>query len=190
VAVPAAAVLEALLLVELAVLCVLAGAAAAVLAGRWWDGRDEHRFRRARDLVLRALAGVGDVGAASDVVVGLPARNRRRLVLELVRTVGPSERPLVAGLAARSGLVDRARRRLRSRRWRRRLDGVRLLTAVGLDDGARVGLLDDRSAEVRAAAAWWSAVVAPGRRTAASLAARADDPSGRVRHALAESLAR
>lgn len=183
-------VLGWLLVAEIALLCVLTLVALAVLGGRSWDGRHDEGLRDARDRVLQLLAGVGDLPTASRYLMVLPVRLRRRLILDLVPNVGPAERPLLAELAAHAGLVARARRSIRSRWWRRRLGGVHVLTAAGVDDRYRSVLLDDPVPAVRAAAAWWSSTVAPGPRCAASLAARADDPSGRVRHAIAESLSR
>lgn len=182
-------VLGGLLAAEVVFLAVLTLTAVAVLGGRRWETRYVGAVRDAQDRVLRLLAGDGDRPAALDAVAALPVRHRRRLVLGLVAAVGPADRPLLADLAAATGLVDGARRQLRSRWWRRRLAGVQLLTAIGVDDGRRAVLLDDPVPAVRAAAAWWSSTVAAPV-CAPELAARAEDPSGRVRHALAESLAR
>lgn len=186
----AVTVLGWLLVAEVVLLTALTLTALAVFGARRWDRRHDERFADTRDRVLRMLAGDGEVSAVMDGAMALPVRHRRRLLLGLVTTVGPAERPLVAELGVRTGVVDRARRGLRSRWWRRRLGGVQLLTAVAVDDVHRTTLLDDPVPAVRASAAWWSSIVAPGPRCAASLAERADDPSGRVRHALAESLAR
>jgi HEAT repeat protein len=80
-----------------------------------------------------------------------------RLLDELGTALSGGGRDRLTALAGDLGLLAWAERRCASRRWSRRLRGVRLLTLVGGGEACVPILLSDANREVRAAAATWSA---------------------------------
>jgi HEAT repeat protein len=86
----------------------------------------------------------------------LPPRLRVRLFTELAPSVGGAQRRHLSALAGEIGITAAARDLCFSRRWWRRLRGVRLLTAVGGGETVVPGLLRDPHPAVRAEAAEWA----------------------------------
>jgi HEAT repeats len=86
----------------------------------------------------------------------LPPRLQTRVFLSLAPSLAGTQRNELVGLASEIGLVARAADSCHSRRWFRRLEGARLLTALGSDAQVMVELFDDSYPLVRSQAAEWA----------------------------------
>ena len=152
-----AELLAVVALAEAALAAVVAGFVvghAALAAHR--DRSRTERLRAARAVVTRSLDGPDADSDAVAVVEALPAGGQIRLFCDLARTLDGARRRALAELAARSGLIARAERWCRRRRWWWRLRGARLLTALGAGGRQVLELFEDRRPEVRAQAAEWA----------------------------------
>jgi HEAT repeat protein len=87
----------------------------------------------------------------------LSTRQQVALVGDLWTSLAPAQRERLEGLVDDWGLVTRAERWCRSRRWWRRLHGARLLALVGRGEHVVPRLFDDPHPDVRAQAAAWAA---------------------------------
>ncbi|MFZ4584377.1 MAG: HEAT repeat domain-containing protein [Acidimicrobiia bacterium] len=125
-----------------------------------------------------------------DDLMHLSTRERTDLLVGVATPVGPTERGHLTWLAERLGLLDRATRRLRSQLARRRLHALAVFAALQVDCAESAALLDDSHPEVRAAAAWTWHLSHPDDDAAPVLLPLAEDVDGRVRHVVAEILAR
>lgn len=121
---------------------------------------DRHR---AAPLLVAARAGLAEVAgggelsaAARRALAGLPEGVQARLLVGLRSSVRGAAGDRISAIAAEVGLTARAESACASRRWWRRLEGVRLLTVVGDSDAGVPALLEDVHPEVRAAAATWA----------------------------------
>ena len=114
--------------------------------------RDAARTRHARMLVLAAVLKDSAFTPAVAALRDLPTGSRRAVLLQLVGSISGAELTRLRDLALASGVITRAEQWSRSRRWWRRLRGLRLLAQLGTDDAAH-RFLDDPHAAVRAAAA-------------------------------------
>jgi len=150
-------------LLHLALLVIGIGAAAALFVIFGHAARAAWRERRSRPVLERgriALAAVGvnprvdrsDIG----LLRALPRRLQVRLFVELMPSMAGTQRQRMAALAHEIGLAGAAEGMCYSRKWWRRLRGVRLLTAVGGGEGVVPDLLFDRHPAVRAEAAEWA----------------------------------
>lgn len=110
-------------------------------------------MRASMQVLARVLAGVPDRPA----LARLPLDKAIEVVSEATRSVDDAGRARLAELPVYAALTERAERWCTSGRWHRRLKGVRLLVILGAGQAAVPPLLDDRSAEVRSAAAAWAA---------------------------------
>ncbi|MGH2840197.1 MAG: hypothetical protein ACRDKY_05160 [Solirubrobacteraceae bacterium] len=146
----------------IAVEALLVAAMMLVLfSAAWWRAV---RRRRLAERVAGGRAAVRDHLAGQDVgdaqraeLRALPTALRIRLLADPAHALRGDGRERLTALADELGLVAWAERRCASRRWSRRLRGVRLLTLVGGQSGPNAALLCDPNREVRAAAAAWSA---------------------------------
>lgn len=111
------------------------------------------RVRAAKEIVSRMLAGGENLAAHPR----LPVNQAVRVLADGARSVDEAARGRLRGLPLYDGLTGRAERWCASRRWARRLKGVRLLTILGMGEGVVPALLEDPRAEVRSAAAAWTA---------------------------------
>jgi hypothetical protein len=150
-----------LLRVALWVIGVAAGAALLAIFGHggwmtWYERRAAPRLERGR--IALAAIGVRPRVDRADVALlkGLPSRLQVRLFAELAPSLGGSQRRHLSSLAGEVGLVAGAERLCRSRRWWRRLRGVRLLTALGGGEKVVPALFADPHPAVRAEAAEWA----------------------------------
>jgi len=147
-------------------LVVLGSAIAAVLVTvavssvvRAHRDRLEPTLSEARSAIVGALSGEAD--AASGIVSGLAGFSRRcviEMMLDLAPSLSGTSRLTLLSLAEDAGVLARARAGVRSRRWSTRLYSARVLTAFGVESDDLCALLEDRSSEVRAQAAYWTAV--------------------------------
>lgn len=111
------------------------------------------RVRSTQEIVSRALAGGGHPAAHPR----LPADQGVRVLSDASGSVDEAARARLRGLPVYDSLAGRAERWCASHRWTRRLKGVRLLTILGTGEGVVPALLEDPRAEVRSAAAAWTA---------------------------------
>jgi len=179
--------------VEVAMIAGLLSVQIATLAHRTWMRRWDGRARDVRrDLIAAVAGGSGEwaepASGTLDRLSQLPLAHRLRLIIALAQELGGTERALLVPIAERAGLIGPARSWLRSHRWAKRLRGVTVLMALGLDDPGLDALFADRRAQLRAAAVRWAMVVRPWPEAARSIGRLAGDRSGRVCHAVAESL--
>lgn len=153
-------VLRGVLAAEIAI--VVVGVALFFGHGAWTGPAGRRRAARrteGRAALRSVLEQAADPGAdltpERDRLAALP----RRLQIDVLTEVSPglagAQQHRLAALAAELGLLADAEARCRSRRWWRRLQGVRLCTLLGGGRGTVPALLGDRRPEVRAAAARW-----------------------------------
>jgi len=150
-----------LLRVALVVIGGMAAAALGAIFGHgawmaWYDRRAAPRLERGR--IALAAIGVRPRVDRSDVALlrALSPRLQVRLFTELAPSLGGSQRRHLSALAQEVGLTVRAVALCRSRRWWRRLSGVRLLTALGGGQEVVPALFSDPHPAVRAEAAEWA----------------------------------
>jgi len=152
--------------------------------------RREPRLAAVRQAVVVALSGPDDPGPGA--FTGLSRSTRRyvsAVLLELAPSVNGTSRMVLNTLGERVGMLGRARRGIRSRRWSTRLYSARVLTALGVESDALVGLFDDTAPEVRAQAATW-AVATPSPGAVAGLVGLLGDTDGLCRFAAQDALIR
>lgn len=110
------------------------------------------RVRATRAIVARTLAGNdGQV----PVFPRLPLDQAVRVLADATGSLDTAARARLTMLPACRRLISRGRRWCASRRWSRRLRGVRLLTMMGAGADTVPALLDDVRPEVRSEAAAW-----------------------------------
>lgn len=110
------------------------------------------RLHTTRAMMAQVLAGSGH----TPVLPQLPLDQVVLLLAEATRSVDVAARGPLVDLPAYSGLKNRAGRWCASRRWPRRLKGVRLMILLAAGEDVVPPLLDDPRAEVRSAAAAWA----------------------------------
>jgi hypothetical protein len=144
----------------------------------------------AREAIIAALSG-GE-SSVDEAFASLNGFSRRYIVsvmLELAPSVTGSSREVLVSLGEKIGVIQRARRGLRRRRWSTRLYSARVLSAFGVESERLCTLLTDRSAEVRAQTATWS-VVKPDPLTIDRLIGLLYDPDGLCRFAAQDAFIR
>ncbi|CCG02698.1 HEAT repeat domain-containing protein [Blastococcus saxobsidens] len=150
-----AALLAHLALVEGALL----SAAAAALVGHALHARRRARLDRARFAVLHRLTSLrlaeGTGRLSSALLRSMPFRLQVRLLQELAPSLVGAQRARLTELMTRVGVTERAERWCGSRRWWRRLQGLRLLTQLRAGAAIAPALLNDPRPEVRAQAIEW-----------------------------------
>jgi HEAT repeat protein len=110
-----------------------------------------------RAAIIRAVSG--EEAAATDIVGRARGFSKRYIVdvmLDIAPSVNGTSKAILVSLGEEIGVVRRARKGVRSRRWSTRLYSARVLTAFGVDSEDRYLLFSDKSAEVRAQAAAWA----------------------------------
>jgi HEAT repeat protein len=155
--------MDSIRLLDIALLVIGIGSFAALFTIFGHAARAAWREARARPLLERgrqALASIG-VNARVDrvdmeLLRVLPQRLQVRLFVELLPSMAGTQRQRLAAIAHEIGLVAAAERMCYSRRWWKRLRGVRLLTAVGGGRQVVPDLFHDRHPAVRAEAAEWA----------------------------------
>ena len=144
-------------------LVAIGSAIAAVLVTVWVSSLVQaHRVRieptlgEARHAIVAALSG--DPQQSADALANLSRFSQRYIVsvmLDLAPSVSGTSRSVLVSLGEQTGVIERARTGVDSRRWSTRLYSARVLTAFGVESAAMHTLLGDRSPEVRAQAAAW-----------------------------------
>lgn len=151
-------------------------------------GRRRPLRRAARRAVVAAIASERATGAALAPLHRLRPSEQDDVLCGVASGVQSRQNPTLQHLASLLGTERRIERGLRSRRWGARLPALRRLTALGMPNPAARKLLADRNVRVRAAAADWAAVVAPGEATAEQLAHMLGESSDLVRHHTAAAI--
>jgi HEAT repeat protein len=144
----------------------------------------------ARRSIMTALSG--DSSMADEALARLSPFSQRYIVgvmLDLAPSVTGTSRAILVGLGERIGVLQRARKGVRSRRWSTRLYSARVLTAFGVESDDLRTLLTDRSPEVRAQAAAWCAAT-PSPETIEGLIGLLDDADGQCRFDAQDALIR
>jgi HEAT repeat protein len=143
-----------------------------------------------RQAIVTALSG--DESEAQDTLTRL-GRLSKRYVVSVMLDVAPSvtgtSRSVLVSLAEQIGVIRRALRGVRSRRWSTRLYSARVLTAFGVESEDLATLVTDRSPDVRAQAAAWCAAT-PTPSAIEHLIGLLNDPDGRCRFAAQDALIR
>ena len=181
----------------LVVLAIEAGALAvgfALLAGHggWLAARDRHlavRRSAARAGIVAAVVERPGEELAVALLQGLPSGERLQVFDDVQAGVGGAQRLALYELARRAGMLDRARRMCRSRRWKQRLRGARTYTLLGGGEQEMPRLFGDRHAVVRAEAATWGALH-PGGETVSLLLELLGDEVTLCRFTVKDSLVR
>lgn len=148
------------LLVEAGVVAVGLGWLAghvAVISMR--QRRDTEALRLARELVRGAVLDGSSTGAAVRAFRDLSLKNGVTVLLELSATMSGAGLDRLRYVADAGGMITRAHRWSRSRRWWLRLRGLRLLAQLGVTPTPPHRFFDDPHPAVKAAAA--DCVVAP-----------------------------
>lgn len=149
-------------------LIVLAAEAAALILGfalltghGAWLAVRQHRLAprvaAARAGIVQGIVEHPDDALPITLLAGLPFADRLRIIGDAAPSVGGAQRIQLRELARRAGILDRAGRMCRSRRWKRRLRGARIHTLLGSGEHDVPRLFGDRHADVRAEAAAWGA---------------------------------
>ena len=185
--------------IELVVIMLVAigSAITAVLITVWVSSLIQaHRVRieptlgEARQAIVAALSG--EPRESDAALANLSRFSERYIVgvmLDLAPSVSGTSRSVLVSLGEQIGVIDRARRGVRSRRWSTRLYSARVLTAFGVESAAMYGLLVDRSPEVRAQAAAWCVAV-PNPAGTDHLVRLLGDADGQCRFAAQDALIR
>jgi hypothetical protein len=124
---------------------------------RFATPRRRTRLAGARTVLLAELERPPGDASAATALAKLSGSAQLELVggLRDVLSGGQAER--LGGAAQRTGLLEQGARLCRSRRWRRRLRGARVLTLLGAGHPVGRSLLVDARPEVRAQGAEWAA---------------------------------
>jgi HEAT repeat protein len=152
-------------------------------------GRLEPRRAAARDAIVAGLVERPDEALPLSVLDGLPASERRLMLGHPEPGITGQQRAALLDLADRAGVLSGAERCCRSRRWRRRLQGVRIYTLLGGGRETVPRLFADRRPEVRAEAATWAAEH-PQPETVSQLVALLGDEATLCRFMVKDSLLR
>ena len=114
------------------------------------------RTAAARAAVAHAIEDAAGVPEASAALRALPAARQIAVVADIARSLSGEGRARVQQISQAAGIVARAQRLARSRRWRSRLRGARLFSVLSGGEDVMVGLLDDSHDEVVAQAVEWA----------------------------------
>lgn len=163
--------------------------------GAWLDTagrRRRERAEQARKLLARKLSEPTDLALTIEERQSLERLSDDALAdtfLDLARNTEGSSRARLREYARQAGVAARADRLMRSRRWHKRLKGVRLAALLGGSSRRPLELLEDKRVEVRAAAAEWVAEH-PSAEGIDRLVRLLGDPAGLCRFTVQDSLIR
>lgn len=124
---------------------------------RWETFRWERKIHEARAALIRALETGQVPGDVLAVVHALPRRIQLTLFINLAEHFSGTQLKALTNIARRGGIVQHGEKLCRSRRWSRRIRGIRFLTALGEGDDIIPSLFHDPSAIVRSEVAHWAA---------------------------------
>lgn len=139
------------------VVMLLAGLVGGTVVARWRGRRFERVHRELQPRLRQVAVDGSQVRSAGRWLSRLPWRAQVDQLSELTSMLSGASRVRLQQLAATAGLLERAQGWVGSRRWHRRLRGVRVLAMVGGGQDTVPGLLADPHPEVRAHAADWVA---------------------------------
>jgi HEAT repeat protein len=152
--------------------------------------RVEPLLAEARQAIVAALSG--EQSKLDDAFARLSRFSKgyvATVMLDLAPSVTGTSRLALVSLGERIGILPRARRGVRSRRWSTRSYSARVLTAFGVESDEMALLLTDRAPEVRAQAAAW-ALITPTPAAIRLLIGLLGDRDGLCRFAAQDSLIR
>lgn len=112
----------------------------------------------ARTALVKVISGASSSSADLLVLRKLSRRVKTTAFLEMSRNLSGDAKDRLRTAARHAGLVDSAREDCKSRNWKHRLKGARLLTNLDERDDSVRGLLRDPHLDVRAQAAEWAAI--------------------------------
>lgn len=118
--------------------------------------RRRPRLERARHLLAAGLPERALEPGAARALRRLGGAEAAELFATFTPHLRGAEREWLSGIALELGLVERAIRRCRSRRWWRRLHGARLLTMTGGGEEAVLAMAHDPHPLVRSQVAEWA----------------------------------
>lgn len=149
-----------LIVIAVEAVALAVGLALIVGHGAWFAARERWlrpRLSAARAGIVADLIDRPSHELSVALLDRLPFAARLHLLGDLEPSVAGAQRGELLDLARRAGILDRASRLCRSRRWKRRLRGARIHTLLGGGEQDMPRLFDDLRAPVRAEAAAWGA---------------------------------
>ncbi|MBA2689108.1 MAG: HEAT repeat domain-containing protein [Gemmatimonadaceae bacterium] len=120
--------------------------------------RNSAQLVHARSALVKIVAGTSQSTADIKILKRLPTRVKTTAFLEMSRNISGDAKDRLRAAARSTGLVEAARGYCRSRKWKNRLRGARLLTNLDERDDVVRRLLRDSHPDVRAQAAEWAAI--------------------------------
>lgn len=185
--------LPTLAAVQLVVVVMFLLAAVGVAAGqRRRAKRDERRLDQARGRLSSAVLSGGDgrtSALAAQALQRLRPSLRLQLVADVLATLSGQSRMALLQLADTTTMDADARRRCRSRRWHRRLQGLRELAVLGRGGDVAIDLLGDPDPRVRSEATRLAGSVG-GEALIQRVVGMLADPAAGCRFAAADALSR
>ena len=156
----------------------------------WWSEKQAvSRLGLARAKINQAL-GVSRLEPGEiEPFRGLSSYLQIQLIREIAPSLNGEHLKWLATAAEDSGLASSARSACRSKRWRKRLEGARLLFILGGDEEVLATLLNDPHPIVRTQAAEWASDH-PTPKVAIPLIALLEQPEGLRPFAIRDSLLR
>jgi hypothetical protein len=124
---------------------------------RWETFRWERKIHEARAALILALETGLASGDELAVVHTLPRRIQITLFVNLAEQFSGTQLNALTNIARRFHIVQHGEKLCRSRRWPRRIRGIRLLTALGEGDDIIPSLFHDPSPIVRSEVVHWGA---------------------------------
>jgi len=124
---------------------------------RWEALRWEPRFREVRNALIQALETPAIADCNLPAAHTLPRRMQIRLFIELAERLSGTRLRELTNIARRLAIVQYGEALCRSRRWSRRTQGSRLLTALGEGEHVIPSLFQDPSPIVRSEVVHWAA---------------------------------
>lgn len=153
--------------------------------------RYERHLARSRTILYRYLTQPPKdvLRVEREFLIRLGWTTQSAILLDLMATVDHAQKERLAALSDSIGLTERARRYARSRSWKRRLRGVRVLSGIGRHAEMVPALLHDPEVEIRAQVAEW-ALQSPTPEVIDALLHMIDDPAGLCRFTVQDTLIR
>ena len=156
----------------------------------WWTEKQAApRLGLARAKIIQALGASRLESGEIQPFRGLSSNLQIQLIRDIAPNLNGEHLKWLATAAEKSGQAGSARSACRSKRWRKRLEGARLLSILGGDEDVLITLLNDSHPMVRTQAAEWASDY-PTPKVAISLIALLEDPEGLRPFAIRDSLLR
>jgi HEAT repeats len=182
--------LNIVMLIEVGLLVLAIGL--LFLHGLWLYFHDRRLLKRttaARDSLTRLVTSAFINVEDTDALGKLPHDAQVTAFLEISRNLSGAGKERLRFIAARVGLIDRARKLCDSRMWTRRLRGARILSRLDVSDPVVEKLLGDPHPALRAQAAEWAAAQ-PSVPVISAMLGLLADPATQARFAVQNALLR